>query len=95
MSVHARDELATRVPEPDVEAMSHVAAGVVENPDARVLAGQFLQRRSGGIGGPAIHEEEFDLAAEPLSPHCGDRLTDVIGLVQDRRQGADVDGAVR
>ena len=91
VGVHARDVLAARVPQADVEPLRDPAARVVDHPDPRVLARELVEDRARRVLGAAVHEEELDLAVEALGPHRRDRLADVRLLVQDRREHAHVD----
>ena len=83
--VHARHELAAGVLEPDVERERDPPLRVVENPDTRVIGGEALQHRAGGVLRAPVHEQELDVRVEALGLEAPHGLEDVLLLVEGRR----------
>ena len=90
VSVHARDELAPRLPEAHVEPAGRSLAGVVEHPDTRVARRELEQNLARGVLRAAVREEQLDQAVEALGLHRGDRLANMALLVADRDEYADI-----
>ena len=95
VGVHARDELAARAAQPDVERVRRPARRVSQHAHAPVALPPGLEDVRAAVGRAAVDEQELDVPVEALGEHVGDHPVEVALLVEHGRQHAHVDGAHR
>jgi hypothetical protein len=87
--VHPRDVAPAGGVEADVQRVRRVPCGVVEEAHAGVLRRDALDDRAARVGGPAVHDEDLEVARHLLGAHQLERALEVALLVEHRHEDRD------
>jgi hypothetical protein len=88
--VHARDHAPARRTQTDVQRLRRTLGRVVQEPHARVGAGDLGEDRRRAVLRASVDEEKLDRPVEPLREHRVRDVADDRGFVAHRYQDADV-----